>query len=200
MRRGAHTQALGAVVKAPLGPRAGGTGAAEPSRRIRRQLRPGERTVWARVARERWLARTGTKRECDASPGVTGAASRLICVAPRSQMPNLLPRRALPGGRIARSRCNAGFHHGLLADSLQAVPVFSKLLKNTRIGFPGEAFVWQGAALFMRGCAPRLAYVGLCPAPHANATRGPREPHSASAGRARARPGCDRGSNAVQAD
>ena len=31
----------------------------------------------------------------------TGAASRLDDVAPRSQMPNLLPRRALPAERIA---------------------------------------------------------------------------------------------------
>ena len=88
--------------------------------------------------------------------------------------------------------------------------------------FPGAAFAWQGAASFKRGCAPHLAYVGLCPTPrlvasrgpmpcaassrarmraplNANAPRGPRGSHSASAGRACARPGCDRGRHAVPA-
>ena len=39
----------------------------------------------------------------------TGAASRLNCVAPRSQMPNLLPRHALSAGRIATLGATRGF-------------------------------------------------------------------------------------------
>ena len=57
-----------------------------------------------------------------------------------------------------------------------------------------KRFSWRGVRLARRG----FVHAGLCPAPHANATRGPPKPHSASAGRARARPGCDRGRNAVQ--
>ena len=40
------------------------------------------------------------------------ATSRLDGVAPRSQMPNLLPRRALPGRRIAVLSATRGFTTG----------------------------------------------------------------------------------------
>ena len=109
------------------------------------------------------------------------------------------------------------------SEHLAGDPATTAVQEDDRYRFPGEAFAWQGAALVWRGCAPHLAYVGLCPTPrlvasrgpmpcaassrarmrallNANGTRGPRGPHSASAGRARARPGCDRGSNVVQAD
>ena len=51
----------------------------------------------------------------------SGDASRLKGVAPRTaavrghNMSNMLRRRALSGRAPHRSRCYAGFHHGLLA-------------------------------------------------------------------------------------
>src|SRR5947208_667765 len=37
------------------------------------------------------------------------------CVAPRSNTPGILGRRALPAGRLARLGATPDFHHGLLA-------------------------------------------------------------------------------------
>ena len=42
--------------------------------------------------------------------GVPGAG----CVAPRSNTPGILGRRALPAGRLARLGATPDFHHGLL--------------------------------------------------------------------------------------
>ena len=39
------------------------------------------------------------------------------CVAPPSNTPGILSRRALPAGRLARPGATLGFHHGLLAAS-----------------------------------------------------------------------------------
>jgi len=36
------------------------------------------------------------------------------CVAPRSNTPGILGRRALPAGRLARLGATPDFHHGLL--------------------------------------------------------------------------------------
>ena len=61
---------------------------------------------------------------------------------------------------------------------------------RTDLGFPGEAFAWQGATFFRRGCAPHP------PRPlrgdPENPTPRPRGAHVRALG-------CDRGSNAVQA-
>ena len=43
-----------------------------------------------------------------------GAASRVAALLLGHTCPNVLPRRALPRGAQRQSRCNAGFHHGLL--------------------------------------------------------------------------------------
>src|SRR6266852_1835332 len=40
------------------------------------------------------------------------------CVAPRSNTPGILGRRALPAGRLARLGATPDFHHGLLTGSL----------------------------------------------------------------------------------
>ena len=42
----------------------------------------------------------------------SGQASRLDCVAPRSNMPNILPRRALPARRLTALRATRGFTTG----------------------------------------------------------------------------------------
>ncbi len=39
------------------------------------------------------------------------------CVAPRSNTPGILGRRALPAGRLARLGATPDFHHGLLEDN-----------------------------------------------------------------------------------
>src|SRR5712664_2339694 len=39
------------------------------------------------------------------------------CVAPRSNTPGILGRRALPAGRLARLGATPDFHHGLLASA-----------------------------------------------------------------------------------
>src|SRR5437899_3311279 len=52
------------------------------------------------------------------------------CVAPRSNTPGILGRRALPAGRLARLGATPDFHHGLLTrcgpclrrDGLETVP------------------------------------------------------------------------------
>ena len=38
-----------------------------------------------------------------------------VCVAPPSNTPGILGRRALPAGRLARLGATPDFHHGLLA-------------------------------------------------------------------------------------
>ena len=43
------------------------------------------------------------------------------CVAPRSNIPDILARRALPAGRIAALGATPDFHHGLLAADLAAL-------------------------------------------------------------------------------
>ena len=58
-------------------------------------------------------------RTCPAARGESPAAfgGRGILsggVAPRSNMPNILPRRALPASRLARLGATRDFHHGLL--------------------------------------------------------------------------------------
>src|SRR5712691_3390694 len=40
------------------------------------------------------------------------------CVAPRSNTPGILGRRALPSGRLARLGATPDFHHGLLASKI----------------------------------------------------------------------------------
>jgi hypothetical protein len=46
-------------------------------------------------------------------------------VAPPSNIPDILGRRALPGGRIARLGATRQFHHGLLALSDTAWPTWT---------------------------------------------------------------------------
>src|SRR5256712_9399956 len=45
------------------------------------------------------------------------------CVAPRSNTPGILGRRALPAGRLARLGATPDFHHGLLTTSAKAAVV-----------------------------------------------------------------------------
>ena len=80
------------------------------------------------IARRRALSTTSNpahlhKRVCHAGhwqPVVkaplhsSGQASRLDCVAPRSNMPHILPRRALPAGRLSALGATRGSHHGPL--------------------------------------------------------------------------------------
>ena len=40
----------------------------------------------------------------------------MICVAPPSNTPGILSRRALPAGRLAGLGATLAFHHGLLGD------------------------------------------------------------------------------------
>jgi len=44
------------------------------------------------------------------------------CVAPRSNTPGILGRRALPAGRLARLGATPEFHHGLLVFAVQQAP------------------------------------------------------------------------------
>jgi hypothetical protein len=44
----------------------------------------------------------------------TTDASPLAVVAPRSNIPDILGRRALPAGRLGRLGATPDFHHGLL--------------------------------------------------------------------------------------
>ena len=76
---------------------------------------------------ERWLLRIGYQPVVKAPLHSIGAASRLaalrpadrhgslpIRLAPRSQMPQFAPSSRFASQAPRQSRCNAGFHHGLL--------------------------------------------------------------------------------------
>src|SRR5436190_20631641 len=71
--------------------------------------------------------RKGELRGCFTARGESLAAfdGRCIpsgCVAPRSNTPGILARRALPAGRIAALGATLDFHHGLLAEADRLTP------------------------------------------------------------------------------
>ena len=58
------------------------------------------------------------------------------CVAPRSNTPGILGRRALPAGRLARLGATPDFHHGLLS-------AVSQVMVDKVVSIPRAAIVRQ---------------------------------------------------------
>src|SRR5438093_13667317 len=72
----------------------------------------------------RLLRQARKRKRVERQPGLAARGESLAafdgrclpadCVAPRSNTPGILGRRALPAGRLARLGATPGFHHGLL--------------------------------------------------------------------------------------
>src|ERR1700675_1689991 len=65
--------------------------------------------AWRMAKGNRWLAAHGESLAAFDGRCIPGG-----CVAPRSNTPGILGRRALPAGRLARLGATPDFHHGLL--------------------------------------------------------------------------------------
>src|SRR5713101_23555 len=74
------------------------------------------------------------------------------CVAPRSNTPGILGRRALPAGRLARLGATPDFHHGL---SAAAAPLAADVTHSA-----GSGQAERPRVTFLRDVAPILNKVG----------------------------------------
>ena len=93
----------------------------------------------------RWLAARGESPAAFGGRGILSGG-----VAPRSNMPNILPRRALPARRLAHLGATRDFHHGLLG----LIVVVVGLLKPDAVGaqvLPAEPFALAGGRLVVSG-------------------------------------------------
>jgi outer membrane protein len=78
------------------------------------------KTLWAGRGRRTGLAARGERRAAFGRRCIPPG-----CVAPRSNSPGILVRRALPAGRIAGLGATPAFHHGLLAVLIAAASVLA---------------------------------------------------------------------------
>src|SRR2546427_751288 len=74
------------------------------------------------------------------------------CVAPRSNTPGILGRRALPAGRLARLGATPDFHHGLLI-LMRALTLKAALLLISQRALQSSGQRFADCVVLVRGCS-----------------------------------------------